>query len=152
MTETEPDYGTHMEAIAATYGPKALALLARIRDVVIAAGYECTEPYDLSSDDHRWSMLVTRPGDPQDNGVDISVEIAEQVGYEGEDAPWGINFGISIVHYGGLILGGLMPYNFTEQCWVDSRDEGAVGERWAIVDTAEPEGILPLIKEGVEAG
>lgn len=144
------EYNEHMESIAKVYGPKALALLNRLRAVMIEAGYECTEPVDMSTDNYVWNMLVTRPGDPQDNGVDVSVEIAEQCDYEGEDSPWGINFGINLVHYGGRILGGLTPYNYTEFCWVDSTDPLAVEGRWAILDAADPYDSVPLIKQGVE--
>jgi hypothetical protein len=143
------DYDEQMEKIAEEYGPKALALLSRIRDALIAEGFEGTEPFDMSADDYRWSMLITRPGQPQDQGVDISVEIAEQRDYD-DDEGWGLNFALDIVQYGGIILGGLTPYNYSELCWVDSRDAEMVANRWAILEQAEIAEVPPLVAQGTD--
>jgi hypothetical protein len=143
-------YSDRMEVIAAQYAPRALALLSDIGRVCEANGISVTvAPYDMSADDYRYSMVVTRtPDDPDndDNKVDISIDIAEQVSYDGlSDYIPGINFGLDIVEYGGRILGGLTPYNYTEDCWVSISDDAAIADRWMILENADHSEIPDLI-------
>lgn len=139
-------YEKVIEALAKTYGPRALALLKRIGEVCEEAGFVVEpEPGDLSADDYRWALSVCRPGahspvpEPPNHwdkdAIDISVEIAEASEYGDEDHDgYGLNFALDIVEYGGRILGGLTPYNYTDECWVDARDSEAVEARWKLLE------------------
>jgi hypothetical protein len=140
-----------IEKVYDAYKPKMAAVLMRVRDTCNAAGLLAEEPFDMSGDDYKWSMRVWRSQAARDEGdddncVDVSVEIAESREYDGEN-DYGINFGIDIVEWGGRILGGLTPFNYTAECWVDARDDDAVSDRWQIIEDADPGEIPPLIRE-----
>jgi len=110
------------------YNPKIKALLEQVRTEALERGYECLGPYDMSDDCIRWNVLVRPKGADSEDGVDISITIPESEHYDGSEE--GVNFSSDIVHYEGIILGGLCPYNYTDQCWVDKTDEDAVASRW----------------------
>jgi hypothetical protein len=42
----------------------------------------------------------------------------------------GLTFRLDVVEYGGRIICGYTPYNYTEKCWVDANDAEAVKTRW----------------------
>ncbi len=136
--ERTKEYDELIEAVAMKYEERAMALLKRIGAMLALHSMAVDEPWQMFGDDYRWSMMVWREvGDVRDpeSGVDITIEIAESQAY-GDDPEYGINFGLDIVEYGGRILGGLSPYNYTDQCWVDARDEDAVEERWLLLEQA----------------
>lgn len=137
-------YSEHMEAVQAEYGPKAMALLERIKALFVEQGYEVNGPFDMCADDFRWSMLVTAPGMRQEKGMDLTVEIVEERSYDDAEG-WGLNFGLDIVRYGGRLVGGLTPFNFTPECWVDSRDSEAVAVRWAYVGDCDAQEAVDLV-------
>jgi hypothetical protein len=145
------DYSSVMEKVAEAYKPLAMALLRKIRIILENENLITHDPFDMSDDMYRWVMVVHRhPGDhAADDGVDITVEIAEKRDY-GNPEGFGINFGVGIVEYGGLILGGIAPYNFTPQCWVDSRDDKAVKARWKLIENADYSGLPDMIIDGWE--
>lgn len=82
----------------------------------------------------RWCVLVrpagSNPGD--DVGVDVSITILESEECDGSEG--GCNFGLDLVEYGGIVVGGMVPFNFTEQVWIPREDADAVRARWAIFD------------------
>jgi hypothetical protein len=124
------------ETVATAYGERILKLLGRVREVCTEAGLYCPdEPFDMSADDFRWCLKVFRTEDENDYDqlVDVSVQIAEAREY-GDEPEDGINFGLDIVKWGGRILGGLTPYNYTEHCWVSAHDSEAIEERFRIIE------------------
>lgn len=132
-------YDEVIEAVAVKYDERAMALLKRISAMLELHGMAVDEPFQMWDDNFRWATMVWREvGDVRDpeSGVDITVEIAESQAY-GDDPEYGINFGLDIVEYGGRILGGLVPYNYTDQCWVDARDEDSVEARWLLLEQAD---------------
>lgn len=146
-TETM-DYSAATAGLAAELAPSITALLERIRGTLIEAGYPCGEVWDMSADDYRWAFSVLNDeGKEGDGSVDIAVEIAEQRAYEGEDDEtlWGVTFRLDITGWGGLMLGGFAPYNYTERCWVDLRDPSVVAERWALVDGVDVTDVLGVM-------
>lgn len=133
------------------YGSKMRDLLKQIAEACEESGVYCGEPFDMSGDDYQWSMMAWRTRSDRaaklhERGIDITVQIAESREYDGEK-PTGINFGLDIVEWGGRMLGGLTPFNYTEDCWVDARDREAVSDRWKILSDADVSEIPHLIKE-----
>ena len=145
----EPDYSDLLEKIAKEYGPKALAILEKISKVLVDDGITIqTPPFDMSADEYRWCLIAKRnPRGKDDAIVDITIEIAEEREYDGGEG-YGINFGVDIVEWGGRMLGGLTPYNYTSQCWVDARDPEAVAARWQLIEDSDTDSISSLITEG----
>lgn len=140
------------EQVEATYGERALALLEKIRSLLNEGDFIADKPEPMHSDDYRWNMTVWRNeqhklSQDQDNTIDVSIEIAEAMQYGELDSPCGINFGLELVEWGGRMLGGLVPYNYTENCWVDMRDKEAVEERFKILENADIDEISSLLSK-----
>ena len=125
------------------YRRRIMAILERIANVLREAGFEVEGPWDLSSDDYCWSLLA----DVNGMKVDVSFKICESEQYDGEKG--GVNFALDIVEEGGRIIGGLTPFNYSEQCWVSRKDKQAVEERFRILEQADEEEIPQLLKEAV---
>lgn len=147
--ECDEEYGRIIEAVRKEYEPKILGLLRNIGQVCQGAGLTAKEPYSMCDDEYRWSLTVYRDkaGKDLDSAVDISVVLAEGREYDGGDG-FGINFGLSVVEYGGRILGGLEPFNYTPDVWVDARLPLLVKDRWQIMQDADMTAIPALILEG----
>ena len=114
------------------YIPRIKTMLDEVRKEALERGFQCDEPYDMTDEEVRWNVLV-RPADakPEDEvGVDVSITILESEACDGTEG--GCNFGLDMVEYGGVIVGGMVPYNYTEHVWVPRKDEGAVERRWVI--------------------
>lgn len=149
MTTTRDEaYDKLMESVAAEYGPKALDLLKAVASICEEGGLAVSEPYDLSTDDYRWAMRAWRGLDrtQDEDSVDITVEIAEEREYEGGDG-YGLNFGLDIVEWGGRLLGGCAPYNYTSLVWVDARYPGELADRWSLLENVDLHAIPGLILE-----
>lgn len=129
------------EDIKDKYEQRILAVLTRIAETLREGGCTVDEPIDLSCDQYWWSLLVH--GDSDEDTIDISFKICES---EEDGEQGGVNFALDIVEWGGRILGGLCPFNYSDRCWVDRNDEEAVEERFAIFEVADPADIVPILE------
>jgi len=139
----------YADRVAEDYSERILDLLKEIRKLCIDYGLHCPdEPFDMSADDYVWALKVFRTEDENDldNLVDVTIEIAEAHVY-GDEPANGINFGLSIVEWGGRILGGYTPFNFTPECWVDAADDEAVADRWRVFESTSL-GPVPILVKG----
>lgn len=139
-------YTENVDAIRERYAARILGILTVIQSHLREAGFETDDPCDMSCDDYRWSLLVYRDGklgNLSDADVDITLEIAESLQFEGTED--GINFSIHVVETGGRILGTLCPYNYTPHVWVDAGDSDAIEARFKLVEEADHESIVELI-------
>lgn len=133
-----------IDHIGETYGPRALALLDRLRDLLIANGWTVSETFNLTDSEYEWSMVGQLPGtDHEEAQVDFRIEVAEARQYDGEPED-GINFGLEAVMFGGRPVGGFTPYNFTSKVWVHANDPDAVEERWLLIENMDLTGFLEL--------
>lgn len=116
----------------ATYGPKIKKILEEVRAEALERGLLCDEPFDMTDEDVRWSALVQPAGTTEDeeSGADVNITVAESEHWDGHEG--GVNFILDVVGVGGQIIGGLAPYNYTDDCWVPREDEDAVERRWAL--------------------
>lgn len=136
-----------MENIKDNYDARIVALLEKLRALVTAHGWHAAEQFTMHDDDFRWTFACW-PGERDANDattVDFAVEIGEAVAYGDDDQPYGMSFRLDIVAYGGKILGGFAPYNYTPQCWVDGRDFQLVSERWALMEDASLDSVPDLL-------
>jgi hypothetical protein len=141
-----PTYADNVDRIRERYASRIIGILTVIQSHLRGAGFETDDPCEMSSDDYRWSLLVYRDGTPgnlSDADVDITLEIAESLQFEGTED--GINFSIHVVETGGRILGTLCPYNYTPDVWVDAGDSDAIEVRFKLVEDAHHESIVELI-------
>jgi hypothetical protein len=146
MVDDRPDdYNDVIERVKNDYEERIVAFLNRCRDYVIGLGIPCTDVHDMSDDYFRFTFSTTHAnGLVSDGDVDFTLEIAEAASY-GDEPTYGVNFGLDIVEYGGRVLGGLQPFNFTDACWVDATDADALRARWQYFEDASVDGIRDLI-------
>lgn len=144
MTST---WNEQVESIRNQYAERIVKVLDGIRAALVDAGYKVSEPFDLSGDDYQWALLVyidsTSDGDVENGDVDISLKIAESTTYDGTED--GINFALDMTTVGGRCLGGLTPYNYTEDVWVRLDKPDEIEQRFRIFEAADPADILELL-------
>lgn len=133
----------------ATYGPKIREILETVRAEALERGLLCDEPCDMTDEDVRWSALVQPAGtepDAEGVGADVNITVAESEHWDGHEG--GVNFILDVVGVGGEIIGGLAPYNYTDDCWVERTDEDAVETRWVIFSNGcDADAIVDSIEE-----
>jgi hypothetical protein len=145
-------WNDRVEEIKDRYAARIVKVLESIRAELQAAGYHVDEPFDMSCDSFSWSLLVrigSKPEDAATDGdVDINLKIAESTEYDGDGSEEGINFSLDVVEYGGRIMGGLTPYNYTRDVWVSLDDADAIEARFSIFEETDPATILNLFDNG----
>lgn len=147
MDKTD-QYQAQVEAIKERYADRIMAILYAAKHALEEDGFSCSNPFDMSADDYRWSLVVypTDSLDDETTSTDITIQIAESVDYDGSED--GINFVVDVVTYGGRMLGGLTPYNYTDQCWVSLDDPDAIEERFQLIERADVAELAALVKGG----
>ena len=137
------------DELSKTYAPKMKKMLRQICDVAREEGFDCGEVIDMSDETYRFAVLIKPKGADQEDGVDVTVDMAESQSYG--DTEGGLNFSLDVVGYGGEIIGGLTPFNFSPQVWVSMDDPKAVAERWQLFDQGvDPYDVIYLVKEFYE--
>lgn len=131
-----------IEQVAKRYEDRIKAFLERCRVPLTEAGWQPGEVIEMFGDDWRWEFELLRSSEEP---VGFDLTIAEAKSY-GDDPPNGINFSLSIVEYGGRILGGMTPFNYTDAVWVDARDAEAVEERWQYFEDADLSELAGLVE------
>jgi hypothetical protein len=146
MTTATDDYADLLEGLRDAYEQPALDVLKRVSDACLDRGMVVRgDPFPMHDDDYRWVLVVWRDQAARDRAgddelIDITLEVAEERSYDNQ-GDYGVNFGLTIVEYGGRVLGGLAPFNYTDQCWVDARDPVAVLERFDMIRHTDPYGV-----------
>ena len=133
------------------YKARIKRILCNIRDACKANGLRPdAEPSDMS-DGFRYNLVVRRPhsagADYADDDYDVTFEINESEECDGTDD--GVNFAVNVVQIGGVIVGGLSPFNYTDQCWVSRKDPAAIEERFQILEDADASEVVTLIKRHI---
>lgn len=109
------------------YEPKIRAVLKDIATACKQAGLESEEPWDMTDEEFEWHVGVYwKDGSRPFCDVSITITQNEVRG----DEPDGVNFMLNVVEKGGKILGGVCPYNYSDEIWVSRRDKEAVEARW----------------------
>lgn len=146
---TEEQYTAKVEQIENQYKPKMMQVLENIRTTLIEAGYNTTEIDEYTDENLRLDFMVYRediePTEPNEDDVDISFQVAPSLYFDGSLE--GMSFIIDITSVGGRMIGGLSPYNYTSEVWVDINDENAVEERFNMFVQADPSDIVSLIED-----
>lgn len=140
MTET---YTELSERLARAYEPKAIAFLNRIRALCADHAIITLEPADNSADEWVWSTAAWLDG-RKGEAVEIKVSMQEEREFEGGDG-WGFTFVLSLIGWGGEVLGEVAPFNFTPYVWVDGRVEEALDDRWQEVESCNIDGLPNIL-------
>lgn len=127
------------------YAARIIVFLKRVQTAARALGYTFRQgPYEVSYDEYRWELVGRRPGGGPEDLVDFSLTIAEAASY-GDEPAEGINFAFDVVGYGGRLLGGITPYNYTPQVWVRVDDTAAVEARFRLIEEADLSTLTTLL-------
>lgn len=122
-------------------------MLEKARGVLKENGFKVTETWFDWGNDYNWSFLSNPTIDPaskeDSETVETSIRIAESEAFEGTDG--GINFALSIVKFGGEILGSLVPYNYSPQVWVPLTDDEAIETRFKEFESYDFSSIANLV-------
>jgi len=137
------------------YRKRIMAIMNKIAEAVREAGFRIDGPDFLDGENYSWSILSSFRDRPQPDGsswdedVNIDVNIIESEPYG--EPKGGVNFGLDIVEVGGGILGGVTPYNYTDEVWVPRRDKEAVEERFKIFEESiDPSDVVRILEEHKE--
>ena len=78
-------------------------------------------------------IAAASPDAESRRGVDIEYAIHDG---DAGDAPIEgmVSFSLTITGEGGLLLGGLAPYNYSKEFWIASTDTGAIRERLRLIE------------------
>lgn len=151
----EDTYCAAVEAVAKNYESRIAALLADFATTAATVNW-LTDGLvqDMTADDFEWHVTI-KPArllaEATDNGVDadegenvdIAIKIEESLSHDGTTA--GINFSLDIV------LGGILPFNYSPQVWVDVTDADAVEERFKMIEDAWMRDFIALLPDQNEA-
>lgn len=78
-------------------------------------------------------IATSSPNAESERGVDIEYAIHDG---DAGDAPneGMVSFSLTITGEGGLLLGGLAPYNYSKEFWIPSEDVNAIRERLRLIE------------------
>jgi hypothetical protein len=137
MPVTEENAAEYATAIYERFKGRMEAYLAETAKLFREQGWNATDPMDMSGDDYEWAILVAPAGhDPlkSDRSIAVEFEVCEAMEYDGTP---GVSFKIDLIGSGGYIVGGLAPYNYTDECWVPMDDEAAIETRFLICEQSD---------------
>ena len=139
-------YEAQVETVRDCYNDRVLAVLARIRDAVREAGLQCDNPEPTHGDRFEWSLRV---GEKGPDAIAVNLVICEQRDHEG--AGTGITFRLAATQIDGRVLAEFSPANFTPAVWIDVTDSDALEDRFALLETFDPDEMVTSLASGVEA-
>lgn len=147
--DNEEQYQAKVEAIETKYEPYMKRILGEMKQAFEQAGYDTSEIGDMSDEHLILDFVVYEEGEteegPQENDVDVTFQVAPSIHFDGSLE--GVNFIIDVVSVGGEIIGGLSPFNYTNEVWVDVNDEFAVEERFNIFNQTDPGELVYLVED-----
>ena len=140
---------SEMEEIAKLYEPKIRQFLGEVDSEAKRRGYVSGGVCDLTDEEYRFFVLIRQDGKDHEEGVDVTVTITESEVRGGKAG--GLSFMLDVVAYGGEILGGFAPYNYTEDVWVPAKDKEQVEQRWGVfIDGVDIRTVVDTIDEFVK--
>lgn len=138
------------EEIKDKYEKKILQILSNISDCLKDGeeGWKVGAVNEMHDDEFKWGMLISKldedPIELSNDDIDISFTIIESERNDGEEN--GVSFSIEAVTVGGVIVGGLTPYNYTNDVWVSKDDEEAIEIRFQILQQVDVSELVYLIE------
>jgi hypothetical protein len=137
------------EQINEKFEPRIRKILAGIAEALKEDGWKVGEVCDMSCDEYRYAILASQydedPSELREGDVDITFEICESEHCDGSED--GCNFAIQVVKVGGEIVGGLTPYNYTQDVWVPRVNDEAVEARFTILERADAGELVCLLED-----
>lgn len=121
--------GIKWETVRNRYSKRMMQTMTELYNELVESSPDCkpSEPWAMDADDY-WVVITCEPEGKE--AFDITLRLDDSNEYEGE--PGGYTFSFSLVAYGGRILGGLSPYNYTPKVWCTTFKD--IAERFQILD------------------
>lgn len=133
------DWNDHAEK---KYVPMMKAMLGQFIEQAATYGMTCPRGIrDLTDDNYAFSVELYPQGGSDEDSVEVRLSALESETADGEEH--GVNFMLETSGWQGMIIGGVCPYNYTSDCWVNRYDEDAVARRWALFNQCvDPDALI----------
>lgn len=138
-------YALESDRVAHRYWDRALDFLKALRDACEALGLEVTGPHSEDYDEQTWSLEVAPQFDH--SLVDVEFRVLESVQRDGTYE--GLSFGLTIVEFGGALVGEWLPGNGSDFLWIDPRDQARLEERFRAATRMDFPSTARLIAEAI---
>ncbi len=101
-------------------------------------------PWHDNGDDYGWHLTVERS---DGNKFDVSIALIDSHDASGDHAP-GVAGAIRLdfVEDGGLIVGGMAPYNYTDKVWTRYRDAAEFDRRMRMFEDVAADYLALIVK------
>lgn len=142
---TEQEYAEHVDRRHEELRERMQDVLRELSTAFAEEGYIASPVYDRTDEEYGYAFIVS--GGNLVEEVDVSLTLAESFSYGDLD---GVSFALDVVAFGGEIIGGLTPYNYTPDCWVPVDDAEAVSDRLAIIEQADTFKAVQLVRDWAE--
>lgn len=137
------------EQIKDKYEKRIIRILRNIARAANAQGMTTTRPIEITDTEYAYNLVIAPDGKRirhvRDEDVDVTFTVVESEERDGEEN--GVAFSLSINNVGGRVIGGMTPYNYTNDLWVSRDDEDAIEERFALFENADAQEAIELIGE-----
>ena len=117
-------------SVQEVYGSRIRQKMREIRDHLESNGMSVSGLAFRHDDDPVWSFNVEdRTKDWELADITLTI-VAAWTTDDAEATGYGINFMLNVCSFEGKTLGGMVPHNFTERCWVNLLDVKAASRVW----------------------
>lgn len=137
----EERYEQRIRGIERRYRRRIETFMGRIEKELESRGLDAGPAYTMHDEEFTWELTCCPKGvsfkqaQENDEFVDVRFQISESLA--SGDGLEGINFSIEATSYGGKMLGGLTPHNYTPQVWVPVTDKEAIEERFHLIESSD---------------
>jgi len=128
-----------IERIKRTYAPRVKKFLQSVAEQAHSRGLVSDPVEEDALEDYSWSVFLRSPNQPKTDGVDVKVTMAESEHWDGTED--GLNFMLD-VDTRHEKLGGMIPYNYSDEVWVPRNDAAGIEQRWREFVNAVDEGYI----------
>lgn len=124
------------ETVVKKYGWRMRQLMEELADILRedhdlaeTVGAVVSDVVEHPNDQLTYDVSVVKG----DKRVDLSFELIDSRDHEGHDE-MKVAFGISVTKDDGILCGGLVPFNYTEDLWIDPTDDEAIKTRLTLIE------------------
>jgi hypothetical protein len=144
LDEKEED--AYRDAVDALWnGTYREAFTAKLKDIagdLIEDGWDIDgEPWDSSDEEYQMGLSFSSYG----RTAAVRITLVESLCREGSLD--GIAFSLDLDAACGHVIGGLTPYNYSEELWVPVTDTESIAERWRLLRDSDGHDIDNVLSE-----
>lgn len=146
----DQDLDLCFEKIKIEYEDRLKNVLTHIKTELERFSWFCSKIYELEDGTYaigvsRDASHLTRDGDPDEQDVEIIARLMNSKQWDGTRG--GLSFNVDVTSFGGESVGGLTPFNWTEDVWVPAIDEDKVEARMQLIEKADPYSMVKLLQK-----